>query len=74
MKQTTSLLLQNMLDRLMVLEKQVETVVSQSALDISKLSERVKSLNESLRSFANNLTLSMYMQYSIFDRILGLTV
>ena len=62
-KHTTSLLLQNMLDRLMVLEKQVENVVSQSALDISKLSEKVKSLNESLRSFAGNLTWGMYCMH-----------
>ena len=62
-KHTTSLLLQNMLDRLMVLEKQVENVVSQSALDISKLSEKVRSLNESLRSFAGNLTWGMYCMH-----------
>ena len=60
LKETTSVLLQNMLDRLMVLEKQVENVVSQSASDISDLSEKVKSLNQSLRSFTANFTLGMY--------------
>lgn len=59
-KLTTSVLLQNMLDRLRVLEKQVENVVSQSAMDISKLSDQVKLLNQSLRNFAGNLTQGMY--------------
>ena len=59
LKQTTSLLLQSMLDRLMVLEKQVENVISQSALDISELSQKVKSLNQSLRSIAVNFTRGM---------------
>ena len=49
-----------MLDRLMVLEKQLENVVAQSALDISELSKKVKSLNKSLISFAGNFTRGMY--------------
>ena len=66
LKETTSVLLQNMLDRLMVLEKQVENVVSQSASDISELSEKVKSLNQSLRSFAWNFTRGMYSFHIYF--------
>lgn len=69
MKEITSVLLQNMLDRLMLLEKQVESVVSQSALDIYELSERVKSLNESIQSFAGNFTRGKCM---CFFRILYL--
>ena len=64
-KETTSVLLQNMLDRLMVLEKQVENVVAQSALDISDLSQKVKSLNQSLRSFTWNFTRGTY---SVIER------
>lgn len=48
-----------MLNRLQMLEKQVENVVAQSAIDISALSQKVNALNQSLRSFAGNFTNSM---------------
>ena len=42
-----------MLDRLQVLERQVENVVTQSAQDISELSQQLKYLNESIRTRFN---------------------
>ena len=58
LRQTTAILLQNMLDRLQVLERQVENVVAQSAIDISLISQQLKSLNNTIRKF--NVSCGMY--------------
>jgi hypothetical protein len=54
MKKATAVLLQNMMDRIHILETQVEGVIVNSTLEFENLASQIKSLNSTL--YNNNRT------------------
>ena len=64
MKKATAILLQNMLDRIQHLEKQVEVVITNSTAEFATLSRQIRYLNTSMSKRLNLTHGGMFENYT----------